>query len=78
MTKKEKAFIEARIVQYRKYAKEEYARAKREEDDEAREEAWLQGKLNEDAANTLALILSELGQFANFTGFRLWAMTHGF
>lgn len=65
MTKKEKAYIEARIAQYRKWAKEEHARAKREEIAEDREEAYLQWRLNESAADTLGLILGELEELKN-------------
>lgn len=60
MTKKEKAQIQAKIAQYRKWAAEEAAEARRAVNDSEREEHLLQERLNESAADTLELLLSEL------------------
>jgi hypothetical protein len=60
MTKKEKAQIQAKIAQYRKWAAEEAAEARRATDDGERDEHRLQERLNESAADTLELLLSEL------------------
>ena len=60
MTKKEKAQIQAKIGQYRKWAAEEAAEARRATDDGERYEHSLQERLNDSAADTLELLLSEL------------------
>lgn len=60
MTKKEKAHIQAKIEQYRKWAAEEAAKARRAADDGERDEYRLQERLNESAADTLELLLAEL------------------
>ena len=62
MTKKEKAQIQAKIEQYRKWAAEEAADARRAADDNERDEHRLQERLNDSAADTLELLLSELSQ----------------
>ena len=60
MTKKEKAQIQAKIEQYRKWAAEEAAEARRAADDSERDEHRLQERLNDSAADTLELLLAEL------------------
>ena len=60
MTKKEIAHINAKIEQYRKWAAEEAAEARRAADDGERDEHRLQERLNDSAADTLELLLSEL------------------
>ena len=60
MTKKEKAHIQAKIEQYRKWAAEEKEEAKRAADENEKEEHRLQERLNDSAADTLSLLLSEL------------------
>ena len=60
MTKKEKAQIQAKIDQYRKWAAEEATEAKRAADDGERDEHRLQERLNDSAADALELLLSEL------------------
>ena len=60
MTKKEIAHIKAKIEQYRKWAAEEAADARRATDDCERDEHRLQERLNDSAADTLDLLLSEL------------------
>ena len=62
MTKKEKAKIQAKIEQYRKWAAEEAAEARRATDESERDEHRLQERLNDSAADTLELLLSELSQ----------------
>ena len=60
MTRKEKAKIQAKIEQYRKWAAEEAAEARRAGDDGEKDEHRLQERLNDSAADTLELLLSEL------------------
>ena len=60
MTEKEKAHIQAKIEQYRKWAAEEKEKARRSPDEEEYEEHRLQGRLNDSAADALSLLLSEL------------------
>ena len=60
MTKKEKAHIQAKIEQYRKWAAEEADEARRSFDDRERDEHRLQERLNDSAADTLELLLAEL------------------
>ena len=60
MTKKEIAHINAKIEQYRKWAAEEAAEARRAADDGERDEHRLQERLNGSAADTLELLLAEL------------------
>lgn len=62
MTRKERAFIENKIDRYRKWAAEEAEKARRETDKEAKDESWLQARLNLSAADTLALLLDELDE----------------
>lgn len=61
MTKKEKSFIQTRIVQYRKWAAEERGKARlaMSYGGDAEDER-LQERLNESAADTLELLLQEL------------------
>ena len=65
MTKKEKAHIQAIIAQYSKWAAEEAAEARRAADYQEKEEHYLQERLNETAANTLARLLDELEEMKN-------------
>lgn len=60
MTKKEIAHINAKIEQYRKWASQEADEARRSSDDRERDEHRLQERLNDSAADTLELLLSEL------------------
>ena len=60
MTKNEKAKIQAKIEQYRKWAVEESAEARCAADDSERDEHRLQERLNDNAADTLELLLKEL------------------
>jgi len=60
LNKKEIALINSKIERYRKWAKEEEAEARRASGDEKRDEHLLQARLNDSAADTLDLLLSEL------------------
>jgi len=62
MTRKERVFIEAKIDAYRRWAAEEAEKALRETDKDIKDELWLQARLNESAADTLALLLDELDE----------------
>lgn len=68
LNKKEIALINSKIDQYRKWAKEEETEARREmskgdhskKSIDAVDEHFLQARLNESAADTLELLLTEL------------------
>ena len=60
MTKKERAYIEKKAEQYRKWAKEEAEAAKRTSDNEEKEERYLQSRINDAAGEALEHILTEI------------------
>lgn len=60
MTKKEKAYVQEKIAQYKKWAAEEAAEARHAADRGEMDEHRLQERLNESAAEALELLLSEL------------------
>lgn len=62
MTRKEFALIRAEIEQYRKWAAEEEAEAKRATSLEDKELHYMQSRLNDCAADTLDLLLCKLSE----------------
>lgn len=62
MTKKERAYIENKAAQFRKWAKEEAEAARKASDTEEKEELYLQSRLNDASAESLEHILIELEQ----------------
>lgn len=64
MTKREKAYIKSRVNQYRRWAAEAAAEARREPRKEFRDELYFQARLNESAADTVALLLDNLEEMS--------------
>lgn len=60
LNKKEIALINSKIESYRKWAKEEEAEARLSSTQDEKDEHLLQARLNDSAADTLDLLLSEL------------------
>ena len=60
LNKKELALINSRIEDYRKWAKEEESEARRASTTEDRDYHSFQARLNESAADSIELLLSDL------------------